>query len=173
LLSALSKKTGYKEFTIVADAAMITADNIKELTQNNINYIIGARLGNISVELLETINENIIREDGKSIRLKTELGYLICSYSSFRISKSDLQARPVFHFKKEPIQLHLLICFMALVVSKLIELKTGLSIRRFIDESKKVVDGQILNHLTNKLVLVNAEPADKMKRIISKLFTQH
>ncbi|MDR0541664.1 MAG: hypothetical protein LBH19_05565, partial [Dysgonamonadaceae bacterium] len=59
------------------------------------------------------------------------------------------------------------------VVSKHIELQAGLSIRRFIDESKKVVDGQILNHLTNKVVLVNAEPTDKMKRIISKLFTQH
>jgi transposase len=71
-----------KEFTVVADAAMISADNIRELTKNNINYIVGARLGNISAELLEITDKNICREDGKSIRFKTELGYLICSYSS-------------------------------------------------------------------------------------------
>lgn len=52
---------------------MISKDNIRELTHNNINYIVGARLGNIPVELLETIDKNICREDGKSIRLKTEL----------------------------------------------------------------------------------------------------
>src|SRR5574344_924688 len=36
-----------KEFTVVADAAMISSENIQQLTQNNINYIVGARLGNI------------------------------------------------------------------------------------------------------------------------------
>ena len=56
---------------------------------------------------------------------------------AFRISKNNLQTRPIFHFKEELIKLHILICFMALVVSKHIELKTGISIRKFIDESKK------------------------------------
>lgn len=55
---------------------------------------------------------------------------------AFRISKSDLQARPIFHFKEEPIKLHILICFIALVFSKHIELRTGILIRRFVDESK-------------------------------------
>jgi len=31
---------------------------------------------------------------------------------AFRITKSDLQTRPIFHFKEEPIKLHLLISFM-------------------------------------------------------------
>jgi transposase len=72
---------------------------------------------------------------------------------AFRISKNDLQTRPIFHFKEQPIKLHILICFMALVVSKHIELKTGISIRKFIDESKKIVDGEILNQITNKVVI--------------------
>jgi transposase len=55
---------------------------------------------------------------------------------AFRISKNDLQTRPIFHFKEQPIKLHILICFMALVVSKHIELKTGVSMRKFVDESK-------------------------------------
>ncbi|TAH27647.1 MAG: hypothetical protein EAZ06_12155, partial [Cytophagales bacterium] len=75
---------------------------------------------------------------------------------AFRVSKNDLETRPIFHFKEEPIKLHLLICFLSLVVSKHIELKTNISIRKFIDESKKVIDGQILNKLTNKIINIKA-----------------
>jgi transposase len=248
-----------KEFTVVADAAMISSENIQNLAQNNINYIVGARLGNIPSALLETINKTINRQDGESIRIRTDNGNLICSYSSvrsrkdryemekqiekakqviakpskskktkftqtkgqkielnealiaktqkllgikgyytnleasvadnntiiaryhdlykieqaFRISKNDLQTRPIFHFKEQPIKLHILICFMALVVSKHIELKTGFSIRKFIDESKKIVDGEILNQITKKIVTIKAHPNQKIKEIITKLSTPH
>jgi hypothetical protein len=81
------KRNSVKEFTVVADAAMISSENILQLTQNNINYIVGARLGNISAALLKTIDNTIVREDGKSIRIKTENGYLICGYSSVRYRK--------------------------------------------------------------------------------------
>ncbi len=84
-----------------------------------------------------------------------------------------MQTRPIFHFKEQPIKLHILVCFMALVVAKHIELKTGLSIRKFIDEAKKVVDGKILNQITNKIVTVKAEPTTKMKEIITKLHAPH
>jgi len=253
------ERNGVKDFTVVADAAMISTENIKELTQDNIKYIVGARLGNISTTLLETIDQTIERVDGKNIRIKTDNGYLICSYSSvryrkdkyemerqivkaklvianpskskkvkftqtkgqeieinniliektqkllgikgyytnleasivdnktiidryhelykieqaFRISKNDLQTRPIFHFKEEPIKLHILICFMALVISKHIELKTGFSIRKFIDESKKIVDGEILNHINQKIVTVNAHPTQKMKEFLVKLEIPH
>ena len=66
---------------------MISSENITHLNQNEINYIVGARLGNLSIQLLGTIDEQIVRQDGKSIRIKTELGYLICSYSSVRYRK--------------------------------------------------------------------------------------
>ncbi|WP_452431756.1 IS1634 family transposase [Pedobacter jamesrossensis] len=246
-------------FTVVADAAMLSTENVKQLRANDINYIVGARLGNIPAVLLETIDKSINREDGHSIRIKTDNGYLICSYSAvryrkdlyemnkqierakqlveqpsktrklkftqtknqkielhqeliektqkllgikgyytnleesvignktvieryhelyrieqaFRISKSDLHTRPIFHYKEQPIKLHILICFIALVISKHIELKTGISVRRFLDESKKIVDGQILNHITNKIANVKAKPSDKMEEIISKLFPPH
>jgi transposase len=92
---------------------------------------------------------------------------------AFRISKNDLQTRPIFHFKEQSIKLHILICFMALVVSKHIELKTGVSIRKFIDESKKIVDGEILNLITNKIVTVKAHPTPKMKELFAKLVSLH
>jgi transposase len=253
------KANEVKEFTVVADAAMISTENVKQLIQNNITYIVGARLGNIPTGLFENIDKNISREDGKSIRIKTDNGYLICSYSSvryrkdlyemnkqiekakqvvekpskrkklkftktnnhqleinevlvektkkllgikgyytnleasvadnkmiieryhelykieqaFRISKSDLQTRPIYHFKEQPIKLHILICFMALVISKHIELKAGVSVRKFLDESKKIIDGQILNEMTSKIVTIKAEPTHKMKGIIQKLLSPH
>ena len=252
-------KNKVKGFTVVADAAMISRDNIRQLTNSKINYIVGARLGNISSNLIREIDESLSRVDGSSIRIKTDNGYLICSYSSvryrkdlyemnkqidrarlvidnpaknkrlkfvhtndqkvelnqklidktktllgikgyytnlddsiasintiidryhelyrieqaFRISKSDLQTRPIFHFKEEPIKLHILICFAALVLSKHIELSTNMSIKKFITESKKVVDGQILNQITNKTISVNAEPPKELKELIVKLFSPH
>ncbi|HPI36184.1 MAG TPA: hypothetical protein PLP79_12170 [Prolixibacteraceae bacterium] len=92
---------------------------------------------------------------------------------AFRISKNDLQTRPIFHFEEEPIKLHILVCFVALVVSKHIELKTGVSIRKFTDESKKIVDGEILNYIANKIVTVKAHPTPKMKELIEKLESPH
>ena len=92
---------------------------------------------------------------------------------AFRVSKNDLQTRPIFHFKEEPIKLHILICFMALVISKHIELKTGISIRKFIHESKKIIDGEMLNHITQKIVTCKAQPIPKMKEIIAKLELPH
>lgn len=40
---------------------------------------------------------------------------------SFRMPKHDLQARPIFHHKRESIQSHLTVVFAALAISKFIE----------------------------------------------------
>jgi len=92
---------------------------------------------------------------------------------AFRISKSDLQTRPIYHFKEQPIKLHILICFMALVISKHIELKTGISINRFIQEAKKNADGEIMNHITEKIITIKAHPTKKMNELIEKLNLTH
>lgn len=242
-------------FTVVADAAMISTENTQALKDNGINYIVGARLGNLSNELIEEIDKSILREDGKSIRIKTDNGYLICSYSSlkyrkdkyemdkqiekakfiidnpskskkqkftkakgqkielnqkliaktekilgikgyytnleetiadnktiidryhelykieqaFRIAKSDLQTRPIFHYKEEPIKLHLLICFMALVVSKHIELQTHTSIKNFIHECKKITDARLKNNITRKELRIRANLTPTTIELIRKL----
>ena len=92
---------------------------------------------------------------------------------AFRVSKSDLQTRPIFHFKEQPIKLHILTCFMALTISKHIEIKAGISIRKFLDEAKKIVDGQILNHMTGQSVTIKANPTQKMQEIVSKILPPH
>jgi Transposase DDE domain len=56
---------------------------------------------------------------------------------SFRMSKSDLQARPVYHRKRDSIEAHLTIVFAALAVSRWIENQTGWSIRRFVKTARR------------------------------------
>ena len=259
VIQSFIKQHKVTNFTVIADAAMISSSNIEEFKKNNINYIVGARLANLSNEIITTIDKNIIREDGKTIRIKIPNGYMICSFSivryrkdkyemdkqiekakliiqtpskskkikftqtkdekieinqklidkttkllgikgyctdlneelinnqtiieryhelykieqCFRISKSDLQTRPIFHFKEDPIKLHLLICFMALVISKHIELKTGISIKRFVTDLKKVTDARMLNKITNKEIQIRTNLEPKIIEYLMKLSVPH
>ncbi|RNI16522.1 IS1634 family transposase [Flexivirga caeni] len=51
---------------------------------------------------------------------------------SFRMSKTDLAARPMFHHVRDSIEAHLTIVFTALAVSRYLQDATGLSIRRIV-----------------------------------------
>jgi hypothetical protein len=56
---------------------------------------------------------------------------------SFRMAKSDLQSRPVYHRKRHSIEAHLTIVFAALAVSRWIEDRTGWSIRKFVRTARR------------------------------------
>jgi hypothetical protein len=56
---------------------------------------------------------------------------------SFRMSKHDLQARPVYHRKRDSIEAHLTIVFAALAVSHWIEHVTGWSIKKFVRTTRR------------------------------------
>ena len=56
---------------------------------------------------------------------------------SFRMAKSDLQARPVYHRKRESIDAHLTIVFAALAVGRWIEAQTGWSVRKFVKTARR------------------------------------
>jgi hypothetical protein len=56
---------------------------------------------------------------------------------SFRMAKSDLQARPIYHRSRDSIEAHLTIVFAALAVSRWIEHQTGWSIRKFIKTARR------------------------------------
>ena len=259
VIQSFIQKHQVQHFTVVADAAMISTANIEALQSANINYIVGARLGNVPGELLGNIDKSLSREDGRMIRIKTDNGYLICSFSkqrykkdkyemekqiekakmllsqpsktskvkflktqeakttlneeliekttkllgvkgyytdieesvadsktiieryhdlykveqAFRVSKNDLKTRPIFHFKEEPIKLHLLICFMALAVSKHIEIKAETSIRSFLTECRKVTDARMLNKITKKEIRMRAEIPSHLRQMISKITRPH
>lgn len=62
---------------------------------------------------------------------------------SFRMSKSDLKARPIFHHKRDSIDAHLTVVFAALAVARYIETMTGLSIKKFIRMLEPIRTGVI------------------------------
>lgn len=56
---------------------------------------------------------------------------------SFRMSKHDLHARPIYHRKRDSIEAHLTIVFAALAVSRWIENTTGWSIKKFVRTARR------------------------------------
>jgi transposase len=56
---------------------------------------------------------------------------------SFRMSKHDLRARPIYHHKRESIEAHLAIVFAALAVTRLIKDRTGWSIKKFVRTARR------------------------------------
>jgi hypothetical protein len=52
--------------------------------------------------------------------------------ASFRMAKSDLRARPVFHHEREAIEAHLTVVFASLAVSRHLHAQTGISIKKLI-----------------------------------------
>lgn len=238
-----------KMLTIVADAAMLSIDNIKKLIENDLTYVVGARLGNISEKLLETIDTGLVRDDARTLRTDTPHGTLICGYSkkrhakdlsdmnkqikkaeyhvqspgkmrrakfvsttsdkavlndalitktkkllgvkgyytnlkdvsdaeiishyqslwhveqSFRIAKSDLVSRPIFHHKDVSIRAHILICVMALAISKYIEIRAKRSIRSVLDICRTVTDAILVHRATGETIIMRSPISEEMVEI--------
>ena len=91
---------------------------------------------------------------------------------SFRISKSDLKARPIFHNKQQAIEVHILICFMALALAKYIEIKTKKSIRSVVKELKKVTDAIIYDKINKREFTMRSEINENLKEIL-KMVSPH
>ncbi len=85
---------------------------------------------------------------------------------SFRISKSDLKTRPIFHNKQQAIETHILICFMALALAKYIEIKTGKSIKSVTKELKKVTDARIFDQINKREFVMRSEINESLKEIL-------
>ena len=88
---------------------------------------------------------------------------------TFRMSKSDILIRPVYHFKKETIEAHILICVMALAVAKFMELKSGKSIKVILEILKKVTDVRILNISTKEETLWRSVIPEEAKHILESV----
>lgn len=254
VIKAFKKKHGISTLTVVADAAMISQDNVKALKENNLNYIVGARMGTISPKLISEVIKGLAGKDKATARIKTDLGNLVCDFSkkryvkdkremekqvkkaetlindpakakrtrflrsaaaayelnteliekaklllgikgyytnlgkdisnqtiiahyhnlwhveqAFRVAKSDLSMRPIFHVKKEAIQAHILICFMALAISKYAEIKTGMSLKRIIIALKRVTDASLVDKITGREMVMRMNVHDEAKVILERL----
>lgn len=245
---AFKKRHDIKTLTVVADAAMLSLDNIAALGKHGLTYIVGARLGNVSEKLYERIlslpridqatarhmtahgdllveysekrsrkdlhevdkqiakAKSIVEKPGKAKRAKFLLGvnagfslneplikkakslagikgfytnltgvddaYIINHYRSlwrieqaFRIAKTDLATRPVFHRKDASIRAHIVICVMALAISKYIELKTKISIKRFVWLCMGVTDALFIHTDTNTLRTIRSPVSPEVQTI--------
>jgi Transposase DDE domain len=62
---------------------------------------------------------------------------------SFRMSKSDLRARPIYHHKRDSIEAHLTVVFAALAVTRWLERVTGWSIKKLVKTLRRYHSVQI------------------------------
>ena len=87
---------------------------------------------------------------------------------AFRVSKSDLKMRPIFHFKENAIKVHLIICFMALMTSKFLELKTNKSIKYILKKLTHITDANLLNTITGEKITLRMKIDDETQGILEK-----
>lgn len=214
----IKEKYQINRFTVVADAGMLSADNLISLEKNGIDYVVGARPGNLNINEAKSIAEELDRQDAKMVRRKNTIyeysakragkdkvdndkqiekakyylnnpskvmkrskflsildkksfkmnekviekhrvlegikGYttninnlneklLVDRYKdlwrveqSFRIAKSDLEARPIYHRKQNSIECHVLIVFVALCIGRVIEIDKKESIKKVMEDLK-------------------------------------
>ena len=88
---------------------------------------------------------------------------------AFRIAKSDLAIRPIYHFKKQTIEAHVLICFIVLAVCKYMEIKTQKSIKSITKLLKGVTDAPIKNLITNEGIVLYSEIPEEIQQLLKTL----
>lgn len=226
-----------KELVVIADSAMISRENMKQLDTNGIGFIVGARIANLPQSLISQISKALGSEDGKITTVSYPNYRLICQYlksraaqdrfninkqldraraviesphlatrsyrfvkrkakdkyvinqalftkaemlegikgfitntllseqtiidryhdlwnieKSFRITKSDLAARPIFHQLDATIKTHMIIVFASLAIAKYIELSTNLSLRKVLKLCSKVLTNKLTNTKTGETI---------------------
>ena len=249
---------------IVADAAMLSRENMQFLESDGYQYIVGARLANTAQSFINQISTTLTREEGSMIRLPySGCKYdVICTYSeararkdrrefekqiarakeliakkepgkrakfvkkspdnkvsfilneelkektekllgvkgyctnipesvlsndqivtyyrdlwhveqAFRMSKTDLKTRPVFHHAHDAIKAHVLLCFMALMMGKFLEIKTNLSLRSIRDILWNVHEAHIEDGLTGRQITLQTNLADYNSSRLADILKPH
>lgn len=90
---------------------------------------------------------------------------------SFRMSKSDLKARPIFHHKRDSIEAHLTIVLAALAIGQTIEHHTGMSIKRFVKQVRPIRSGIVT--INGKEYPAEAEIPKDIHNLLRKLKLGH
>jgi hypothetical protein len=86
---------------------------------------------------------------------------------SFRMSKSDLRARPIYHHKRQSIEAHLSIVFAALAVSHWLERRSGWSTRKLITSLRRYHTIQIQ---AGDQIVTAADPLpDDIRAVLDRL----
>jgi len=253
VIEAFQAQHGLNKMTIVADAAMLSATNLKALTEAGYTYIVGSRLHKVPYDIGEyqksgeLSDQQIItmRQDGyrviyqyrakraaldlrniekqvakaekalngqipatrtkfltikaKSKQLNQKLidkaralagikGYvtnldipdeaviehyhqLFQVEATFRMAKSDLRARPIYHQNRDAIEAHLTIVLAALAISRNIERQTGITIKQFVKLMRPIRSGIV--SFNGKELLAEPEIPELVSAILNRLVLGH
>ena len=91
--------------------------------------------------------------------------------ATFRMAKTDLKARPIYHRKRDAIEAHLTIVLAALAVSRNIEYLTGISIKQFVKILRPIRSGIVT--INGSEVVAEPEVPDGVAAILKTLSPGH
>lgn len=153
---------------VVRDSGGRPADLIIERRQDCADWV--ARANGCYV-----LRTNLSEEDSVSL-WKTYMN-LVQAEKAFRMEKSDLGLRPVFHQKRERVQAHIFVCFLSLAMYKCLELwmtagGLGASPAKLLEEFREIRSMDVVLPIKDRnparLRLV-ARPADHVRVLLYKL----
>lgn len=88
---------------------------------------------------------------------------------AFRMSKSDLKARPIFHYTHDAIRAHVGICFVALMIGKFIEIKTSFSLRHVRDLLWRVQEAHLRDPYSDRVRIARTAISVELAQILDSL----
>jgi transposase len=86
---------------------------------------------------------------------------------SFRMAKTDLRARPIFHHQRDSIEAHLTIVFAALAISRHLQDATAVSIKRLVRTLRllRTVRIDVAGHAITAAPAITTEARDILDRL--------
>ena len=103
-IERISKKFNLSKPIVVADAGLLSTDNIKLLEQNEYEYILGARPKNENNKIKQMILEKKLKNDEYKVIQKKDNARLIISYSDKRASKDEHNRKRGLHRLEKQIR---------------------------------------------------------------------
>src|SRR4051794_13332796 len=86
---------------------------------------------------------------------------------SFRMAKTDLRARPIFHHQRDSIEAHLTIAFAALAISRYLQERTGVSIKKLVNTLRTVRSATI--KINGELLAIDPEIPPSARELLAAL----
>jgi hypothetical protein len=90
---------------------------------------------------------------------------------SFRMTKSDLRARPVFHHQRDAIEAHLTVVFAALAVARHLQDATGTSIKKIIQALRAARSATL--EINGERLTLEPDLTDATRTILNRLEEGH
>lgn len=91
--------------------------------------------------------------------------------ASFRMTKHDLKARPIFHHEREAIEAHLTVVFAALAISRELQQRSGVTIKKLIQTLRTARSATI--EINGQRMTLEPKIDDPVRAILNRLAGGH